>query len=308
MRNTAYQDKSVSLGPNLFAMPMYQYEGLRADGEDLSAFRFTDDRKYALLQRDPKQALSEGEICKINLMCDKVEGAKNREVKASIMAAIRSHFNRNGNDFQLIEFGAGRHPLTPVARSSSAAEYHAIEIDSDIITELKTKGISASTIDTIGEGTLQADKTRIAAGIYTLHFWDPEKAADDIKRVVSQDGFFVANYMSSKKNLDPQHGENLLQSLREEGLSVSIVRQGVTKTSRHSRNHLRADENLGNEFWVVSYPPEKNGMKAEATRFAQSLVSHLPKPEGTWLQATNYDAVKDSDRSSRSSPQGPALL
>ncbi len=291
---------SVSLGPNLLAVPMSQYDDLRAQGEDISAFRFTDDRRYALIQPDPKKELTEAEICKINLLCDKVEGSKNREVKASVLGAIRTHFNRSKQDFQLIEFGAGRHPLTPHVRASNASEYHAIEIDKDIIAELNAKGISASTIDSITTGTLQTDKTRIAAGVYTLHFWEPEKAADDIKRVISQDGFFVANYMAAKKEKHAEHSQELLQSLREEGLSVSIIRQGVTKTHQHAKTNLRSDENLGNEFWVVSYPPEKNGMKAVSTRFAQTLIDHLPKIHGTYLQQTTHDAIKASDKSSQS--------
>ena len=297
---------AVNLGPNLYAMPRRDYDALRVSGEEISAFRFTDDGHHALLTRDPKKPLSEGEICKINLLCDKVEGAKNREVKSTTLSAIRSHFARTQTEFQLFEFGAGRHPLVKDVRSGKD-EYHAIEIDRDIVAELNAKGISASTIETLDEGTLRTDKTRIAAGVYTLHFWDPEKAADDIKRVISQDGFFVANYMSSKRALDPEHGQKLLESLREQGLSVAIVEQGAKKKSQHDKSRIRTDENLGNEFWVVSYPPEKNGMRALSTKFADELVTKLPKSDDTYLKRTTYDAVKESDRSPQSLPAGPSI-
>lgn len=282
---------SISLGSNLQVVPSDIYS--RFSENFGPAFRRTDDGRNVILIRDPEKQLTEEEICAINQTCDKHEGRMNKQVKSVMLSSIRAYFNSKAdhNGFQLVEFGAGLHPLTKNnIRANSPEEYHAIEIDRDIITELKASGFSASTISDIPEGTLQTDRTRIAAGVYTIHFWEPEKTPDDIKRVISQDGFFVANYMTSKHN--KEHKESMIESMRENGLTVSIVTPEATR-NRNGKTAHNAANDLHNEFWVVSYPPEKNGMRSEARRFADTMVSQLNgmNNAGQWAKPRTLDVV-----------------
>ena len=271
------QSSKITLGPNLYALPKADVEQHRENGH--VPFRFSDGQEFAFFKKNPEADFTDLEICKINLMCDKHEGSKNRDIKAILNTTLSRHF-KAVSEHQLIEFGAGRHPL---AKMLDKATYHAVEVDPAIITELKKSGYSASTIKTIPGGTLRTDCPRVSAGVYMMHFWDPQNIAEDIKKVISQDGFFVGNYMNGEKEFREVRTMQRLAALRAGGLEVSIVRQ----------NEKAKPSSLGSEFWVVSYPSQKNGMRSQGALFGNTLAHHLQKslPDENWIKPRTYEAL-----------------
>ncbi len=274
------------VGEHLFVLSPAVYKDLADRGDIGPAFRRTNDGRFLMVKGSTAE-LSPNEICTIGLLCDGPEHAKNRDIKAVLSGTLGRHFGPE-EEYQLVEFGAGRHPLTETRNfTNTNVDYHAVEIDASVIADLKNGGVSASTIDTIPDGTLRTDVPRVSAGVYMMHFWEPEKAAQEIKQVISQDGFFVGNYMTAQRTHNPAHAEHMIEAFRENGLSVSVVRPRISERTG------KAESAMGSEFWVVSNPADRNGMSPLSKRFAETINTYLQKsvPDEHWMKQRTYNPV-----------------
>ncbi len=296
--------KICTSGDQVVAIPKDKFDEFKVQGL-VSPTRFqrcSNEGTHIIIKL--KERISAEDQCWINFHCDAHEGSKNKDIKAIFAGALTQHFSKAAGGYQLVELGAGAFPLIEsVMLKDQKIDYHAIDIDPAIVANLKSRGYSASTPRDIPEGTLRTDVPRVADGVYMMHFLDPEEGAEDIKRIISQDGFFVGNYMTAYKKDQPEHFKALLRFCKEEGLNVSILRQ------KESRNTHASNSNLNSEFWVISHPSAKNGFKSAGEKFAETLYYYLNKalPNDGWQAQVKHQAMRintptDRDRSSQSQP------
>jgi len=217
------------------------------------------DKRGALCLRVPASDLTESDIAKINLICDKHEGMKNRNTKVAISQALCRTFN--GIAIELYDLGCGERPIANYIPSNMDIDFTGIDIDPSNVASLREQGHRAyddwqEAIDARGS----TNTPRIATAVYSLHMMVSEDSVDNFSKFINEEGFLVGNFYIDPREEKAYEQRNKLHELL-----------GKTDLA-----YTRVQDSKHNEYWVIYKPEAKNVVERFTPNLEQSIKANKP--------------------------------
>lgn len=239
------------ISPNLISIPLA--EAANADptfileNEAFSYYRSGKDRVIFRKKEVPPSHFYPEDNGALNNFCEQEEGRLNKAVKKELALALIKHFN--GLSFHLMEFGCGFFPLVHHFGSKARLSYQGIEVDENCIRELHEMNVPAANWEHASELGLPEGKDTIAASVYAMHFMVNNEFADRIKKLTSDNGFFVGNFYSDPAEKVTGNEKQRLRAILKENNLFHIVLKNASAKKDSS------------EYWIIGKASSVTSMK-----------------------------------------------
>jgi len=230
---------------------------LSLDGKRFHFFRSNSD--YTTYIAGLPSQLANEDVLAINATCDRSEGSRNRSVKESIAQTLSSCFR--GTSFRLTELGCGAHPILDYFPNADIA-YHGVELDPAHVNHVQTK-LKLSASDWQGIPDLPDGKPSLCVSVYALHFMLKRSLPEEIGRLISKDGVFIANlYLDAQETKDHRQSTYLDRLLR---------------TSK--MEYRRVSDGRFNEYWLVSHAGSGGRLDDIAGTLRATIAQNRPQSQ-----------------------------